>query len=330
MKSRRNRAAATVLAAAAFACTRPVGAVMAGLPPDGPASRVDANLPSSPWAGVGAVLVDGATFSGVLVGRRHVLTAAHVVAGFEPARIRFRLNTGSQPVLIDVAQVVTHPGFVAFNTPNVHEDLAIVVLDRDAPADAPAYALQRTDLPLGSTFVAVGYGGSGQGDGTGRIAADPGVKRTGRNAADRYLRDDDGGTVNEVYLFDFDGGGAPNAMGGGSLGNALEASLASGDSGSPAFVAGTTPPRLFGVNTFLASFPGGPTDLGTFGTGGGGMLVAGYAAWIDATIASTTVDPPSAGSADAEVPVPGWVAWVTAMLLAPALARSARRAGGAR
>jgi hypothetical protein len=233
-------------------------------------------------------------------------------------------------VLIDVAQVVTHPGFVAFNTPNVHEDLAIVVLDRDAPADAPAYALQRTDLPLGSTFVAVGYGGSGQGDGTGRIAADPGVKRTGRNAADRYLRDDDGGTVNEVYLFDFDGGGAPNAMGGGSLGNALEASLASGDSGSPAFVAGTTPPRLFGVNTFLASFPGGPTDLGTFGTGGGGMLVAGYAAWIDATIASTTVDPPSAGSADAEVPVPGWVAWVTAMLLAPALARSARRAGGAR
>ena len=314
--------------ACALAAAAPAIAVMAGALPDTPAARVDPNVASSPYAGVGAVIVDGAPFSGVLIGRRHVLTAAHVVGAAEPSRIRFRLNAGPQPALFDAAQVIRHPGFVAFATPNVHDDLAIVVLAADVPPEVPVYPLQRAELPVGTTFVAVGYGGSGQGDGSGRVAADPAVKRVGRNAADRYVRDDEGGGAQEVYLFDFDGGGAPNAMGGGTLGNPVETSFASGDSGAPAFVAGSTPPRLFGINTFLSAFAGGPTDPGTFGTGGGGMVVAGYAAWIDATVAATT--PASVGAADADAPLPGWLAGVTAAALASVLARTRRhgRAAG--
>jgi hypothetical protein len=277
---------------------------MAGLPPDSPAARIDPVTPTSPWTGVGAVLIDEAPFSGVAIGRRHVLTAAHVVGTVDPQRIRFRVNAGGAPIIIQASQTVRHPGFVGFGTPNVNDDIAVIVLESDLPASIATYALYRSAPTRGMQFIAVGYGASGQGDGTGRVGADPAVRRVGRNAADQFLADDEGSGVPEVYVFDFDGGSAPNFLGGASLGNAIETSFGSGDSGSPSFVAGTQPPALFGINTFLSGFSGGPTDPGTFGTGGGGMLASGYATWIDGVIAATTAD---AGSSD--VPLPAWLAW---------------------
>src|SRR5687767_9715190 len=61
--------------------------VMAGSPkselPDSPSQRVDPNTALSPFAGVGSLLVSskGKTFVGTatVIGRREILTAAHVV-----------------------------------------------------------------------------------------------------------------------------------------------------------------------------------------------------------------------------------------------------------
>ena len=282
----------------------PAGAIMAGLSPDTPAARVDPNTAGSPWAGVGAVLVDEATFSGVAIGPRHVLTAAHVVGDGNPARIRFQVNASSTPVLIQANRVFIHPGFTGFNTPNLNDDLAVIVLATDLPAGVPTYALNRGNPAPGIEFRMIGYGGSGQASGAGRMGADRSVKRVGGNAADRYLADDDGSGLAEIFLFDFDGSGVPNYIGSAGLGNSIESSLASGDSGSPSFLVATNPPVLFGINTFLSGFQGSPTDPGTLGTGGGGMVISSYAGWIDSVVASS--QPAPVGNS-ADVPLPAWV-----------------------
>jgi secreted trypsin-like serine protease len=310
-------------AALALVAAGPAPAIMAGAAPDSPGARVDPNIAASPWSGVGALRVDANTFTGVAIGRRHVLTAAHVVKGATPAGVRFRVYPGPTPVEIAAASIVVHPDFVAFATANLHDDLAVVVLEADLPAGVPIYAISRPAPVKGTTFVAVGYGGSGQGDGTGRVAADPSVKRIGRNTADAFVADDEGSGRAELFYFDFDGGGQPNRLGGAGLGNAVETSMATGDSGSPAFLAGTSPPVLFGISTFLVSFANGSTDPGTFGTGGGGQLASGYAAWIEQTVAATS---PVSMSGDeyGEAPLPGWALSLVVAACALRLNRPAR------
>ena len=66
------------------------------------------------------------------------------------------------------------------------------------------------------------------------------VKRIGRNNADYFRLDEKGSGLQEVYYWDFDGGGATNFLGGASLGNGIESTVAGGDSGSAAFVASGT------------------------------------------------------------------------------------------
>jgi len=72
------------------------------------------------------------------------------------------------------------------------------------------------------------------------------------------------------------------------------------------------------VNTFTATFSGGPTTPSTFGTAGGGQSLAAYTAWIDSTIAAAEVKYQSAG----DVPtLPEWGMLLLATLMAVSLAR---------
>lgn len=71
---------------------------MAGAPPDSPLARVDPNAHTSPWAGVVAVRVRDGTFSGALVHRRPLLTAAHVVAGVPPSIVQVQLYATDVPL----------------------------------------------------------------------------------------------------------------------------------------------------------------------------------------------------------------------------------------
>jgi hypothetical protein len=264
-------------------------AIMAGAPPDSPAARVDPNTATSPWAGVGSVIVNGRPFSGVVVGRRHVLTAGHVPG--DPPHTKFQLNLGGEAAhVIAVAKVYRHPAFKNFDPQHPRDDLAILVLAEDVPAGVPIYPLHRGDIDPGAVLTFVGYGASGHADVGVSVGAKADVKRVGRNTADEFGQDAFG--IKRVFVFDFDGPGAGNLMGGEGLGNAAESSFAGGDSGSPSFLcdggAGNQCAGgrwvLAGINTFVMTARGHSTKENTFGTLGGGMVVSAYVDWIDSVL----------------------------------------------
>ena len=155
---------------------------MAGAPPDSPAARVDPNTATSAWAGVGSVVVNGHPFSGVVIGRRHVLTAGHVPG--DPPHTKFQLNLGGEAAhVIAVAKVVRHPAFKNFDPQHPRDDLAILVLAEDVPAGVPIYPLHHGDIDPGAVLTFVGYGASGHGD-----AVSPSARRPTSSVSDAIRR----------------------------------------------------------------------------------------------------------------------------------------------
>ena len=248
-----------------------------------------------------------------------MITAGHVAAGANPASVRFVLNYGSdQSHNIGAVAVYGHPDFAGFNPTVPNNDLAIIELEQEVPAGVPVYSLNRTALAKSTTLYLVGYGASGNGNVGATVGGSATVKRIGRNNADYFRLDEKGSGLQEVYYWDFDGGGATNYLGGTTLGNTTESTVAGGDSGSAAFIANGPGWALAGVNTFTATFTGGPTIASTFGTAGGGQSLAGYTAWIDATIAAAEVKYQSSG----DVPtLPEWGMVLLGGLMAASLAR---------
>ena len=288
-----SRLAPGLCAVLLLAASTPVLAIMAGAPPDSPAVRVDPNTPDSPWAGVGSLLVDGGVYSAVVIGPRHVLTAAHVAGN--ASHTRFQLNAGESPLVVQAQSVHRHHGFARYDPKQPRDDLAVIVLRDPLPAGTPVYALHRAGIATANPtpIVMVGYGASGNGDSGPTVSPAANVKRVGRNQIDVVATDGQG--LQRVFLFDFDGAGAPNLLGGPSLGNAVEATFAGGDSGGPSFVCeggqgdGCVGGRwaLLGINTFIMN-PGDPAPPpSTFGTLGGGMLLPAYADWIDEVLLQT-------------------------------------------
>lgn len=273
------------LAAAALAGPlRAANALMAGLPPDSPQARIDPNRPGSPWAGVGAVVIGDGAFGGVPLTSRHVLTAAHVVAGQAPAAIAWRINATATPRWHAVAAVDAYPG-AAYP----YDDLAVLTLAEPMGALVPTYALAPSPPAIGSRIRLVGYGASGRGDAGPTVAGASDIKRVGDNVIDAMPATlDTSGRTAPFFLYDFDGPGGAGPMGGRSLGNRIETCVAGGDSGSPAFVpSGDGQWLLAGINVLTAA--GGPSTNGplpptasTFGGLGGGLLltVPRYLDWM--------------------------------------------------
>ena len=90
-------------------------------------------------------------------------------------------------------------------------------------------------------------------------------------------------------------------LGGEGLGNDVETTFAGGDSGSPSFVRTHSGWALFGINTFIFTFPDGPTKGSTFGTGGGGVIAGAYREWIEQVLRATAAVP------DQGSPLPRWI-----------------------
>lgn len=262
---------------------------------------VDANLATSPWAGVGAITINGSVFSGVLIDSQHVLTAAHVVGGQTgtPGNVSFTLNAGDLTQTLGVAAITVFPGFTG-TTPGAdgvwHDDLAIVTLAAPVSGAVPTYGLYGGSLS-GQTLTLVGYGGSGDGVDGVTSGANASVKRAGQNRVDVLLVDDDDGSSDEVFVFDFDGPtkdsnyfGNDNQPSNLTLGETIEAQYAGGDSGSPVFVDDNGAWKIAGIGTF-----NGDTDLSAsnvkFGAIGGGTIVAPYQSWIESTVATSVPEP---------------------------------------
>lgn len=143
----------------------PAHAVIVGDSPDAPQRLVDPNVPQSPWAGVGSMVVNGNAYGGVLIGRQHVLTAAHVVAGAKLSRMEFHLNAdGDSSSRIGVTAVHVHPGYRGFGSGGVaFDDLAVVELASPAPDTVPVYPMLSQVPPPGTRLTFVGYGAAGDG-----------------------------------------------------------------------------------------------------------------------------------------------------------------------
>jgi hypothetical protein len=296
MSSRRSILFLALGSALAEPCRAIIGGIEDGTPPDSPARRVDPNTTNSPWAGVGSLSVGVAglregTFTASALDVRHVITAAHVVAGRDPSEVRFNLNYGADlSHRIEAAAVVVHPEYAGYKPDPtsgvVHDDLAIVRLSEPLPFGVPFYAIRRSPVRPRTVITLVGYGASGDGESGRSIRASPSVKRVGRNVIDAAFRDNGGAESLEVYVFDFDGPDtSTNRLGVGSLGNHIEATVAVGDSGSPALVPGAQRRwQLVGVNTFVAP----RSELNQrFGGLGGGVLLYPYVGWVDSVLAGT-------------------------------------------
>jgi len=239
-----------------------------------------------PFSAVGSLEAGGRLYSAVLIGRQHVITAAHLVAGAAPASVRFRSTLGGGFVGTGTAVHVNpaYTGSTAGNQPgdpSVHADLAIVRLDRPAPAALQPVQLFGGPL-LGRTLTLVSHGGSTT------------LVTSGDNRADVVFADALGRPA--TYLFDFDGPDlGSNRLGpavpvNGSLGAQREATLVNGDSGSAAFVQIDGQWGLAGINTFEISFGAGPTERGAYGSGAGGVVLAGHKDWIREVVSAPVVD----------------------------------------
>jgi len=282
---------------------------------------VDANTSTSPWAGVGSITIaGGGTFSGALIGPRHVLTAAHVVSGarLSPGDITFNLNHGGDLTFRTSAEAVhLFPGYQGTRPGSDglwHDDIAVVELSAPVPDDVPVYPLYQGIPGLTGAsreLVFVGYGAGEDAAGARRLPADPSVKRVGRNEVDVLVRDRKGDVGFDLCLYRFDRSGRDQTGGAGFV-TASEALFAGGDSGSPVFVEDDGVWKIAGVATFAGTRE---RDGSSFAAAiGGGALVSPYAEWINTQTARPPAppEPPSPISwavAIAVLCVGSWLAW---------------------
>ncbi len=130
-----------------------------------------------------------------------------------------------------------------------------------------------------------GYGLGGDPRRGGYVPARADIKRLGENALDVFVPGADG--YPRAFIYDFDGPDiTTNVIGGSTLGNRREATVGAGDSGGPVLVLDNGRWVLVGIHTFNLVFPVKPPRFSVppprLGSGGGGMLIAPYAAWLRA------------------------------------------------
>ena len=274
--------------------------IVAGELPDSPGGRVDPNVTTSPFAGVGSIQISTRRGSyictGTPINRTHVVTAAHCLDINSDGKVnnkdgvtgvKFNLNySGDLSHTIAVSSYVVHPDFTGFARPSVNDDVAVLTLNSAIPLVVPTYPMFTGDLQ-GSKLDMVGYGQSGSGTSGYTVNASFVVKRKGQNTADQLGGQDDANrpAAPELFRFDFDGPSSTfgnGTMGAGTLGNLLETTLGGGDSGGPSFFFNGTNYLLAGINTYTQNTQ--TASAPKFGSQGGGMNVSAYASWINSVI----------------------------------------------
>lgn len=258
-------------------------ALMVGDPPDSPMRRIDPNTAESMWSGVGSITGGGGVYTGTLIAPRVVITAAHV-APQETADLRFNLNIGGDlSHELRVKRSIRHPAFKGFtqDAPPAF-DLALLELAQPAPPEARRYPFfggaPKIEMPL----ALVGYGASGNGSAGVVFSANAAIKRVGANAIERLVGTKEGSALPLIYLFTFKRPTSPRK----SAASASVSGLASGDSGSPAFVIVNGQPLLFGINSLTIRPPDASFPPFAFGTVCGGQVIAAHREWLSLSLAA--------------------------------------------
>jgi len=326
-----NTIAASLLVAGALAAPAQAGIVSpsqsvplisAGMLPDSPAARIDPNTSASPYSGVVSINIryDGSSYicSGALVGKRSVVSAGHCVdtdgngtlvdinKPGSDVRVIFNSN-GTYNAIMTAVKVSMNPDYQGFgNCPVgvsgfcVNDDISVITLGEDAPASAKIYKIATNPVFSGERIMLAGYGTTG--DGINGFTQGPAFnrKRTGGNYMDFYDGDDEqnfNGRA-EVYYADFDGNGRDTfcdfaGVCSPVLANNVETGIGGGDSGGPSFINMYGEMMLVANNTFGNSFL---YDDGQFGTYFGGVVLGGYADYLQRATNGDVTFVPEPGS----------------------------------
>ncbi len=237
---------------------------------------------------------------------RHILTAAHVVdfgGGIPAPTMEVKFDTPDGPTSLYATEIYIHPGWNGdiFNA----NDLAIIVLPEEAPAEAERYDIYRASDELNQRVDMVGYGQEGQGA---EYAVSDQQKRIEWNEYEA-LGDDLNGLpmadfsagigsfdipAGTLLMYDFDSGLEENdalgmVLGIGDLGlGEEEGSSSHGDSGGPAFINGMIAGVVSGGVEYAPADSDATTFNVSFGTVGFHTRVSAYADWIEMIAQSTT------------------------------------------
>lgn len=215
-------------------------------------------------------LVDaGATYgSGVLIGSRWVLTAAHVVDTASELTFRFGSGPGEFGGAYKAKRWFVHRDWNG--SLFAGKDIALIKLDKPVRDVRPAN-LWRHGNERDQVGISVGYGATGTGE-TGWIFSDQ-QKRAGRNRIDSHHM------TNRILLYDFDGDpiryGEDITDPEDDFPIGMEYMVAPGDSGGPVFIAG----KVAGIH----SFGWGREDFiadSTFDDTAGSTRVKPFLRWI--------------------------------------------------
>lgn len=285
--------------------------ISAGAAPDSPGNRVDPNVASSRFSGVVSLAIqyDNKQYicTGTLVGKRQVVTAGHCVdtngngsliditkPGNNVLAVFNATSSGAGSKVIAASQVSMHADYAGFGKcpaglglagQCVNDDIAVITLGQDAPAEAKIYKIATTELQSGTRIIMAGYGTSGDGVNGFNVSPAYRVKRSGENYVDLFGLDDEQGRTGraEVWYGDFDGGGRDTfctryGVCSPILANDVETGIGGGDSGGPSFVEMYGELMLIATNTFgnSAGYVGG-----SFGTYFGGMVLHSYLDYIN-------------------------------------------------
>jgi hypothetical protein len=259
------------------------------------------------YNGVGRLILptSNGTFSctGSLLGNgTHILTAAHCIADGSGNNILQAGGTVTFPTgeVRTILSSTIGPGYTGDLTNGA--DIAILTLDQAAGAGVTRYNFLTLGSELNQIGDFAGYGRRGAGaTGYDTAPVASGVLRVGQNMFEVY-----GGALaisNSIALFDFDNGTDANdafqVLFGPAYANlgigAMEAIIASGDSGGPMFIGNT----IVGVASFVArasNFFGQNADVdgtvnSSFGELAGFTRTTQYAAFLQPYAAAEIPEP---------------------------------------